>query len=767
VYTPRLLRVLETHGAKATFFLIGERAEEYPEIVEGIAAAGHAIGNHTYSHRALPDLTRIEQSREIARCREAIGGLGTSLFRPPYGQQSELSFRSARRAGYEVVGWSVLSGDWKLQPSRELAANILAQIEPGAIVLMHDALHEPRDACAANRDYAIEAVDQVLARLGSHTRFVTVPELYSLGKKVRRAWFTRRRPYRNEKAAEAPPFKDTTSIIEGRLRMGLFEEGRRIEAEEYSTEWVRGTDYSGMQDCDIRGFLDGGFRWAWNQPGQVHVRVGRLGWIRREDRPPELGERELFRCLQRWDELELPSATEVLEASLTLDVEVGAPQPADVCLYEVFTDWEPGEGGVERNNVSVPAPGEVWWNEPRAGSRYWSKPGASQAGDPQSPADTGTTPLASCRYEPGDGEINFTAPELSAYVQRRVRDAEPLLFLIKLSDVDEDRDGSVLTLWSAEHGDDRNPATRPRLRLRWRSRAQTAALEIDVRLEQGRSLDLSTPEWPAGGILALEWTPAGQGVTPEVQVRASAADGEWSRCRATGTRYESGLELRLLAARNPVYLGADFRTGLEDTWVTSGPPENQVVEWSFVSPSGMIHRRTSTYTGGYRWDVSVRANEIGSWRYYWTHELSGRPVRGPVGRFDVVADDLGEVHAQMEELVRDIEIEGASTGPAILRSWEQRLMSLERAAVALTPSETWRQDGGQSIRDAVGRVRSALLGQTVSPDLPMVSHDLIREVDGRPLFDPYPAYSHQSPGRRRHVRRVARRLRRRLARLMR
>ena len=187
-YTPGLLRILEAHGAKATFFLIGERAERHPEIVQEIAAAGHAIGNHTYSHRALPGLTRGEQAWELERCGDALGEHATRLFRPPYGQQNEESYRAARRAGYEIVGWSVMSGDSRYEKADDIVARILERLAPGEIVLMHDSLHEPRDPPAADRSYALKAVDQVLSRVGSHMRFVTVPELMANGKVIRRPW---------------------------------------------------------------------------------------------------------------------------------------------------------------------------------------------------------------------------------------------------------------------------------------------------------------------------------------------------------------------------------------------------------------------------------------------------------------------------------------------------------------------------------------------------------------------------------------------------
>jgi peptidoglycan/xylan/chitin deacetylase (PgdA/CDA1 family)/glycosyltransferase involved in cell wall biosynthesis len=762
-YTPRLLEILAAHGARATFFLIGERAERHPDIVRQIAEAGHAIGNHTYSHALMPALDPGEQAMELERCTEAIGEAAQRLFRPPFGQQSEASYRAARRAGYEVVGWSLMSDDWKRQESGELADRVLDRLEPGSIILMHDSLHEPWDPSAADRGYALDAVDQILERVGSYTRFVTLPELMSSGKVVRSPWFTRYRSSKPspETAFPRQPFKPT--VLEGRVKLGVFGSGEPVEPMVFTTEWVPGEEYPHMQDSDIRGFLDGGFRWAWNQPGQVHIRVGRLGWTRRPDRPPELGERELFRGLQRWERLDLPTATEILDASLTLQVEAGAARSVDVCLYEVFRDWVPGAGGVDKNNVSVPAPGELWWNETEAGSRSWSKPGAGHSGDPDSGADTAGSPLASTRYEPGDVSVTFRSPDFARYVQRRTSAGEPLLLLIKLSDADEDSERSVLTFWSAEHGDRWNRLTRPRLSLKWRSRTQTAGTEIDVRLEQGRALAL--PSLPGGHDrrVAVEWVPERPGWQPTFQISVRGEKQPWGTDVPTLASFPEKARIRLLAASRPLHLGEEFRSEIMDTWVISGPPEEQIVEWTFVSPSGTLHRLESGYRGGFRWEVAFRPREIGAWRYYWTHALAGHSVRGPAGRFDVVAGDLETVLTHLDSLAGEVSAERAGALTSALRSWEQRLMTLERAAVDLTPPAEWKRGGASKVRERVATVRAALWRKAIPDPQPMVSHSLITHIDERPLYDPYPDWTRSrraSPVWRRIMRRATSRMKR-------
>jgi hypothetical protein len=148
-----------------------------------------------------------------------------------------------------------------------------------------------------------------------------------------------------------------------------------------------------MTDNDIRGFLDGGFIWGWNQATQIHVRLGRVvGYPH-----PKYGENEVFRVLQRWEGVRLPTDVDVTACRLTLHVEEGPSRPLRVLVYAVSKDWNPGSGGVDENNVSVPKPGEVWWGDAAFERESWSHPGAGFASDFDPEADTGTPVPTSSR----------------------------------------------------------------------------------------------------------------------------------------------------------------------------------------------------------------------------------------------------------------------------------------------------------------------------------------------------------------------------------
>ncbi|WP_322486792.1 polysaccharide deacetylase family protein [Chloroflexus sp.] len=189
LYTPHLLDLLERYHARATFFLLGQHAVGQRDLVARMATTGHAIGNHTFTHIRMPQTPRWQRWRELWLARRALAPFASALFRPPYGGQSYGSRVDALLFGYEVVGWSYHIEDWVAQPPDRLAERLLAQMQPGSIVLLHDRLVNPRDPAAVARTPLLTALAQVLAQVGTRYRFVTVPELIRAGTPVRVPWF--------------------------------------------------------------------------------------------------------------------------------------------------------------------------------------------------------------------------------------------------------------------------------------------------------------------------------------------------------------------------------------------------------------------------------------------------------------------------------------------------------------------------------------------------------------------------------------------------
>lgn len=146
--TPELLRYLAAHGVRATFFVCGQNVQRHPEIARSVLAAGHELGNHTFSHpRLCPRLgwrinllwprTIAQELGHAQREIELATGARPRLFRAPYGLRWWGLRRAERRLGLQGVLWSVIGHDWEW-PAERVARHVLGQVRPGAIVCLHD-----------------------------------------------------------------------------------------------------------------------------------------------------------------------------------------------------------------------------------------------------------------------------------------------------------------------------------------------------------------------------------------------------------------------------------------------------------------------------------------------------------------------------------------------------------------------------------------------------------------------------------------------------
>jgi peptidoglycan-N-acetylglucosamine deacetylase len=149
VHTPKLLDLLREKGVKATFFVIGKRADQYPEIVRRAWAEGHLIANHTWSHYSLfcfltPRRLRAEIERGTETVRR-VCGFRPRLFRSPVGLRHPLLAPYLKDAGLEYVSWTIRTRDTLTANSSVLARRIL-KAASGDIILLHDHLPGGTDA---------------------------------------------------------------------------------------------------------------------------------------------------------------------------------------------------------------------------------------------------------------------------------------------------------------------------------------------------------------------------------------------------------------------------------------------------------------------------------------------------------------------------------------------------------------------------------------------------------------------------------------------
>jgi peptidoglycan/xylan/chitin deacetylase (PgdA/CDA1 family) len=180
VWTPRLLDILASRDVHATFFLVGSYAQAQPALVRRIVAAGHLVGNHSWSHLnlALASSSRIEE--ELARTSlllEQIASVPIRYFRPPFGARRPEVLRESRRLGMVPVLWNAMTSDWKNPSADAIASRLIRAIDRlqrngrAANIVLHDGSHlDPR----ADRAPSIAAAAQLIARYQRTHRFVTV-----------------------------------------------------------------------------------------------------------------------------------------------------------------------------------------------------------------------------------------------------------------------------------------------------------------------------------------------------------------------------------------------------------------------------------------------------------------------------------------------------------------------------------------------------------------------------------------------------------------
>jgi hypothetical protein len=506
--------------------------------------------------------------------------------------------------------------------------------------------------------------------------------------------------------------------VKGLLRLGVYGEGSATGSEplRQTSVFVNGPGYRGMEDNDLRGFLDGRFMYAWNQPGQVHVRAGRRNMSSRH------GEVELFRSIQRWEGVLLPPRARVHRASLVLTVESGPNRRLTLFLYAVRKDWSPGRGGAQGNNTDPPEAGDVWWTERAHAEEEWGLPGVGFASDDHPDADTEAMPLAEASWSRPQQVVVFESEALAAYAEHRGHSGEPLLFLMKLDDYTEDEPHTLFQYYSGNAGILRNPARRPRLVLEWGSPEELAHVEREIHLEHGRTLELPAFERAGARLVAASFAPEEGHERPTLEIRGGE-DDVWRAATHPVEVSHAPVRVRLVAARDPLPLGQPFQGEFRDTWLTTAPPEGQRVPWTFVSPRGEHHVVEARYAGDYRWEVEFQPTELGRWLYFYETSFTGTPGvahpprRSADGFFDVVAGDREIVRGALRSLLARIREAAPASKTEAVAEFGVPFWRLERASLQLETPESFRSEEGRETFGLLTEVRQALVGHGV-PDRP-------------------------------------------------
>lgn len=172
--TQTLIDILGKYGVKATFFVVGEWVDKYPESVQALHEAGHEIMSHSDDHAHFNSLSTEEIIENLTACNakiEAVTGVSPTLFRCPYGEYDDHVISAVRSMGMEPIQWDVDSLDWKEIPASEITQRVTSRVQPGSIVLFHNAaIHTPE---------ALPAVIETLLQDGY--TFVPISELILKG----------------------------------------------------------------------------------------------------------------------------------------------------------------------------------------------------------------------------------------------------------------------------------------------------------------------------------------------------------------------------------------------------------------------------------------------------------------------------------------------------------------------------------------------------------------------------------------------------------
>jgi peptidoglycan/xylan/chitin deacetylase (PgdA/CDA1 family) len=170
-YTPRILAILKAHHARATFFVIGEMAEKAPYLVQAEAAAGDAVGNHTYHHVNLTKILQPDVATEIKACGDVVQrilGQAPHLFRPPGGDYDQTVAEAAMSLNYTTVLWTDDPGDYASPGDTTITKRVLKMIHPGGVILLHDGVQQTIDVLPGlltyleHKGYQFVTVDELM-----------------------------------------------------------------------------------------------------------------------------------------------------------------------------------------------------------------------------------------------------------------------------------------------------------------------------------------------------------------------------------------------------------------------------------------------------------------------------------------------------------------------------------------------------------------------------------------------------------------------------
>lgn len=169
--TDRLIEILDSYNVKATFFVVGEWVDKYPDAVKKLSKAGHDIMNHSDTHKYMTKLSNAELLKEVENCSKKIEGITNkkvNLFRAPYGDYNGNVVNKLKDIGYYTIQWDVDSLDWKDLSADEIITRVTENTKNGSIILFHNAAKNTPDALPSiienlkDRGFEFEKVNKLI-----------------------------------------------------------------------------------------------------------------------------------------------------------------------------------------------------------------------------------------------------------------------------------------------------------------------------------------------------------------------------------------------------------------------------------------------------------------------------------------------------------------------------------------------------------------------------------------------------------------------------
>jgi peptidoglycan/xylan/chitin deacetylase (PgdA/CDA1 family) len=162
--TPKVLSCLSRHNAKATFFMVGEAVEAFPDLVQRIALEGHSLGNHTYSHISMPRHSWSSRRTELVNCQKALGNVGERFFRMPFGHQSIASHCQTVAMGYSIFGWTHKTEDTEGHTAAHMIELVDNTIAAGDIISFHDTVFHYQEEAERDRTEMLIALEYLIEK---------------------------------------------------------------------------------------------------------------------------------------------------------------------------------------------------------------------------------------------------------------------------------------------------------------------------------------------------------------------------------------------------------------------------------------------------------------------------------------------------------------------------------------------------------------------------------------------------------------------------